>query len=182
MLPVPDANSSRFSLRVRYPRQPSRLVPVAECALVSSVASNVITVAAVPSAWGAAETVDTIQGVPHADALGLDQSATISGSDITIAAGVSSELAAGDYVTLAGETCVPPVPEVVWPALTSATSVDVLTSIGDEAHSSSQMSKAGRQFSRAKRLLTPRNRGEREVIQNHNSAARAGRFPNWRGY
>lgn len=174
---VPEPSTTRYSLRIRYPRQPGRLVVVADCAAVASTTSTTIEVDAVPSSWGASETLDVVEGTPHADALMLDASGAISGTTITIAAGVESEVAADDYVCLAGETCIPPVPESVWPYLVAACVARVVYVIGDLPAMQGAQLMLTQAERRVRNVLAPRNRGGRELLTHHGSALRAGRFP-----
>ena len=174
---VPEPSETRYSLRLRYPRQPGRLVAVEECGLVTSTTATTIELDATPSAWGASETLDVVEGTPHADTLMLDASATISGTTVTIAAGVGSEVAAGDYVCLAGETCIPPVPESVWPYLVAACVARVVYVIGDVAAIQAAQIMAAQAERRVRSVLAPRNRGARELVTHHNSALRGGRMP-----
>lgn len=178
LLPTPDTTG--YTLRIRYPRQPARLVQTTAAASVSSKGASTIVVASVPSAFGSAATVDVVEGTPHGDVLMSDASATISSTTLTIAAGVDTEVAAGDYVCLAGQTCVPPIPESVWPLLVAETSLAVLRAIGDDAaipHAERTVMEA---LAHVRNVLAPRNRGERQMVINRSSSLRAGRLPGWR--
>lgn len=182
LIPTPDV--TQYSLRVRFPRQPARLVAVSACAKVSSTTSTVITTAAtVPTAWGSSETLDCVQGGLHADALGLDLAGTsISGTSITVSAGVPSELAANDYVCLAGTSCVIPLPESVWPLLVELVNVDVLRRIGADQTLLGQAIQAAQARRNAVRdVLEPRSRGESQRPIRRYSPLRLGRYPHgWR--
>lgn len=178
LLPTPA--ESGFSLRVRFPRQPPRLVAVSACAVVASTTSTVITTTAtVPTAWTASETLDLNEGTPHGDALGLDLAGTsISGTSITIAAGVPSELAAGDYVSLAGHGCTLPVPEVVYHLLVDLVIVEVLRRIGsDPADLQEARDAAAASMVHVRDILEPRDRGASPKPIRRNSPLRAGRLP-----
>lgn len=129
LLPTPGDTS--VSLRVRYMRRPSRLVTVAEAALIASVASGSVTVGTVPSTWGASETLDIIRGEHHGTSIADDLAATIASTTITIAGGVPDLVAAGDYVCLAGESCVVQAPDVAIPYLADMVARDVCAALGD---------------------------------------------------
>lgn len=165
LLPHPEESS--YSLRVLYPRGLMRLVTVASCARVSSKTGTTITTAAsVPSTWASSETLDIVRGSPNGQPRGIDLAGTsISGTSITISAGVPSTVVAGDYVCLDGETCIPPVPDAVWPVLVSASAREVSVALGDgplELQTAER--RADRQFAAARTLLTPRSRGASQKI------------------
>lgn len=164
LLPHPTAGG--HSLRVLYPRGLLRLVTVASCALVASTgATSITTDADVPSAWSSSETLDVVRGGPNGAPRGTDLAGTsISGTSITVSAGVPSTVAAGDYVCLAGETCIPPVPDVAWPALVAGASLEVLRAIGDPAGVPDARERLAEAGLRAQKLLTPRSRGASRKI------------------
>jgi hypothetical protein len=130
---LPTPTQSTGTIRVRYLRDPSRLVPVASAGLVSSTTSTTIVIASAPSAFGTtpAYRIDVVEGTPSGDLLMQDASATRSTTTMTILAGVSTSVAAGDYVCLAGETCVPPLPRAAFPWLVAKASHEVLVALGD---------------------------------------------------
>ena len=176
LLPTPDA--SGYTLRIRYPRQPARLVQTSAAALITSTPTSIkAVVSSVPSAFGSVATVDVVEGTPHGDVLLADKSATISGTDVTITAGLGSEVAAGDYVCLAGQTCVPPIPELVWPLLVAETSLAVLRAVGDPEGIADARERLAEERVHVRNVLAPRNRGESQKLVNHYSALRGGRFP-----
>lgn len=175
---VPAPTETKYQLRVRFPRQPPRLVQTSACALVSSTTATTITTnATVPSAWASSETLDIVQGDPHGDVIGLDLAGTsISGTSITIAAGVPSEAASGDYVCLDGDSCVIPLPESVYSYLVDLLTVWALQRIGDPlAEQAKELAMATR--ASVQEVLEPRSRGERRVPIRRHSPLRLGRYP-----
>lgn len=172
---LPTPTETRHSLRLLYPREPSRLVTVASCAVVSSTTSTTITTSdTVPSAWGSSETLDIVSPVTGRHR-GVDQAGTsISGTSITISAGVPSGTAALDYVCLAGETCVPPIPKAVWRLLVAETTLEVLEAIGDPHRLiATTIEKRNRAEMKARDLLAPRNRGaSRRIVDRHSPGRR----------
>ncbi len=173
---LPHPTVTQYTLRVAYSRGLLRLARVSECARVSSKGATTITTAAtVPSTWGASETLDIVRGSPNGQPRDIDLAGTsISGTSITIAAGVPSTVVAGDYVCLDGETCVPPVPDIVWPVLVDGTALElcrVFTDMEGVAVCSSRLAESIR---RAEELLTPRSRGASQKIVNYSSRLRRG--------
>lgn len=95
------------TLRVTYNRRLSKLVLLAEVGVVTVIASNVVTIAAAPSAFGLGITYyDFVRSTPHFDLLAMDGIATRSGTTMTFVTTVPSRLAVGDHVCLAGESTV----------------------------------------------------------------------------
>lgn len=163
---LPHPTSSAYSLRVKYPRGLLRLVRVSDCARVASKGATTITTAAtVPSAWTATETLDIVRGGPNGQPRDIDLAGTlISGTSITIAAGVPSTVVAGDYVCLDGETCIPPVPDAVWPVLVSGTALRVARVFGDAPGVADLERQTGEDYTLAKKIVNPRSRGASQKI------------------
>ncbi len=178
---VPTPTDTSYTLRMRWHRQPARLVAVSAAALVTGVTGTTITCASIPSSIATPLDVDVVEGTPHGDVLQTDAAATIAASVFTIAAGVDAEIAAGDYVCIAGETCIPPIPEAVWPLLVGLVAHEVIDAYGDgDAYARSEK-RIHRRRELAKRMLTPRNKGETPKLINRHSSLRGGRFPRWLG-
>lgn len=164
ILPTPTV--STYSLAFKIARQPSRHVAVSSCAVVASSTSTTITTSAtVPSAWTSSQTLDIVRaetGMPwiYTTTLPtLDLAGTsISGTSITVSAGLPSDLPAGCYVCLAGETCVPAIPESVYPVLVHASAMLVLEALGDP-RAQSEAALLETAIAVARKLLEPRNSG-----------------------
>ncbi len=173
LLPVPQVGN--YFLRVLYPIEPPRLVPVSSCAVVASASGTTITTAAtVPTAWGANEGLDAINAgtgrIREMDLAGT----SISGTSITVVAGVGS-VAANDYIALDGESCVPPIPSVAWPVLVDATTLRVCRALGDQPNITASVEKQlAQSYREARDLLSPRNRGASEHMVAYNSPLRRG--------
>jgi hypothetical protein len=163
---LPHPTTTAYLVRIKYPRGLMRLVPLASAARVTSATATVITTTAtVPSTWSASETLDVISGRPNGSPRGIDQAGTlISGTSITIAAGVPDGTALGDYVCLDSETVIPPVPDVVWPVLVAGASVEVLRAIADPGGTMEAKERLGEAMTRARALLSPRSRGASQKI------------------
>jgi hypothetical protein len=173
---LPHPTATEYLVHVYYPRGLLRLVPTASCALIASkTATTITTSATVPSGWASSETLDIVRGSPNGQPRGIDQAGTsISGTSITISAGVPSGTVAGDYVCLDGETCVPPVPDVVWPVLVDGAALEVLRAIGDPAGTQDAERRLGESVRSARALLEPRSRGASKKIVARYSPLRRG--------
>ena len=177
LLPTPSQTDG--SLRIKYRRRPSRLVPVSSCAVVSVVSPPpvpqiITTAAAVPLSWGADELLDLVEATPNADTLGDDVAGSvIGGTSVTVAAGVPDELAAGDFVCLAGETCVPQVPQAAIPFLTVLGAYEVCVTLGDREGAAGLERLVSTRKREAMALIAERSR-ERQVVINRSSHLRQG--------
>lgn len=96
-------------LRVTYQRRFSKLTLVSNCALISAIVGQVITIAALPSGWAANDVVDQQAAQPQFDTYGPATIASISTLDLTMTGDIS-DLVAGDYLCPPGMTCVPQCP------------------------------------------------------------------------
>ena len=106
--------ASSGTVRVKYQQRPGLFVLEASCGLISDVTSGVVTVDAFPSDFAATEAYDFVRGTANygTRAIDVEPTAVDSGArTLTFAtADIPSGLAAGDFVCLAGETCLPPFP------------------------------------------------------------------------
>lgn len=147
--------------RIYYHLRPGKLVEVSECALITDVTSNVITVSAFPTGFDTAGLkYDLIRGSAAFDSLNhsISRSAIDTGAlTITFAASdVSSELAVGDYVTIEDETPIPQIPVEWFNYLAQLTAVQILESIGDHEAMKTAMTKLGRIEQNMLTLISPR--------------------------
>ncbi len=172
---LPHPTQSAYSLRVIYPRGLLRLVRTSDCAVISSkTATTITTTATVPSAWASSETIDIVSHRPNGKVLAIDQAGTsIATTNVTILAGVPSDAAAGNFVCLDGETCVPPVPDVMWPVLVAATGLELmLAGIGNESEIAAAAARTKAAKDAARSMLAPRSRGASKKIVAHGSPLR----------
>lgn len=129
LYPTPSAADT---LRMFYFMRPSKLVPVTECAQITAIdtGTNTLTVTA-PSTWSTSDTFDLIDSKSGYRVLSTDLTASaVSTTSITLSS-LSSDLAVGDYVALAGETCFPFIPREYHGLLVHTTIAELLESIGD---------------------------------------------------
>lgn len=173
---LPTPSQSVGYIRVRYQRDPSRLVAVSACGLVTTKNATTITISAAPAGFGSTLTVDVVEGTPSGDTLMLDASATRTTTVITISAGVNSEVAAGDYVCLAGETCIPPLPRVAFPWLVAKCSHETLIALGDMEGARALEGTVLLRRQEVRDVLAERSRTRPKVI-NRNSPMRTAGMP-----
>lgn len=89
-----------------YYRMPAQLVPVEECAQVTAIAGNVVTVASVPSTFVGGGELDIVSQQPGFYVLLKDsEPVSIVGSDIEFAV-LPLDVKVGDWICLSGQSCV----------------------------------------------------------------------------
>ena len=127
----PTPSSTQYTLRLYYFIRPSRLVPVSECARITAISGNEVTLS-IPSGWLNTDTFDLVKGRAYFSTLGIDLTASsVAGGVITFDQDIPASLVVGDYVTLAEETCFPYLPPEGHVALIQATVTAALESMGD---------------------------------------------------
>lgn len=131
----PTPTSSNYTLRLAYFRRPSKFVLTTACAQITSIDTvlNQVVVSSLPSTMTSGTSVDFVQGSSPYDLLGMDSSiSSVAGTTITFSS-LPTDLAIGDYISLAGEACVPMVPEEMIPFLVQAALCVCLASKKDKS-------------------------------------------------
>jgi len=158
------------TLRITYFRRMNKLVLEESAGKVASfnAGAKTITLTSAPSAWSGSQAYDIIQGTPHFSHRTVDATASISGTTLTFTAALPTDLAAGDYVALAGETPICQAPLELHDVLVARTAYAWLRAKGDP--------KAG-DFKTvldelrhdALSLISPRVQGSPKVLINFNA-------------
>ena len=129
----PTPTNSNYTLRLAYIRRPSKFVLTTACAQITAISGTTITVASLPSTMTTNTSIDFVQGSSPYDLLQMDTAiATASGTTLTFAS-VPTDLAVNDYISLAGEACVPMIPEELIPFLVQSALVICLASKKDNS-------------------------------------------------
>jgi hypothetical protein len=158
------------TLRLLYMRRPSSFVLPSACAQITSIdtGTNQVAVSALPSTMTTATLIDFVQANSPYDLLSMD--ATISGVSGTTLdfSSLPTDLAVGDYICLAGQTCVPMIPEEMVDLLVQAALCTCLSSKKDksvelELQKLEELKKAFIE------MLTPRTKSDDKKIVNRNS-------------
>lgn len=177
LLPIPNETAT---LRMRYYLRPSRLVSVASCGVIDASATSAaytVDVATVPSGFPATSGqayFDIVQGRPNFDALVIQKGGTRSSSpsdrfsfDLAdIPEATRTEIASDltllrtDYLCLAGETPVIPLPVELHEAVNRLTTAALCRSIADHAAADSHEDLGARELQNAATGLSPRVDGE----------------------
>lgn len=125
------------SLRFSYYRRPSKLVATSAVAVVASVntgTDTITTSATIPGTFSTSTPLDIVRAKPGFGCLAVDQTATVaSGTTITLNTDLPTDIAAGDYVCLAGESPVPQIPVELHGLLGQATACAWLEAQNDQS-------------------------------------------------
>lgn len=168
LVPTPTA---ALTLRLGYFRRPNRLVTAAECAVVATAsATDVTTSAAVPATFVADAELDFVKATPGFDGLQEDVAITLvsTSTAFRIDENASSDIAAGDYVCLAGESPIPQIPVELHPLLAQRVVVRALEALGLQEKQAAAEATAERMRVAVTGLLTPRVEGSaRKIVNRH---------------
>jgi hypothetical protein len=180
LLPAPS--SSAYTMRVRYYRRPSTLDTVDNCGAIYTAASETINISALsatppytaapPTVIGVGTYIDIVRGAGMfdplesnlvvltvgADDLDLDPTTPITSTEIASTA--FGQIRRVDYVTRAGHTPYPPIPEALWPVLVSATCRAFCEAVGDSRGLEAAAAMYNRRVKTALDVLSPRVDGE----------------------
>jgi len=118
------------NLRLTYFHRRNQLVPVAQAGQVLNVVGTLVTLSSVPDDWAAQTEVDFVMGEPNFDV--FKRSAVIqarAGFDLTFLSADITDLAAGDWISLEGETPIPAIPLEAFDVLIQAVVVRILLAL-----------------------------------------------------
>jgi hypothetical protein len=163
------------TLRLNYFIRPNQLVDVTACAQILSVnlATNQITCSAIPANFSILNTFDIVKANPGFDCTAIDQSATsVSSGVITFTSALPSNISPGDYVCLAGQSCVVQVPVELQPLLYQYVIIRLLSAQGDHTALKEAMSELEQLERNASVLLAPRVQGSVKRVVNSRSITR----------
>tara|TARA_R100000655_G_scaffold17334_1_gene37078 strand:- start:5734 stop:6681 length:948 start_codon:yes stop_codon:yes gene_type:complete len=174
---VPTTLAGNPSLLCWYRLPPNKLVQSTAVAKVTSVVGNVVNVESIPSTLQATTQIDFCQGrsgssiyaydIPIAGIVGTTQITFAAAADIP------TQLTAGDYISLSGESYVVNwLPNEAFPLLETLTCQRMLQSISDYEGVKMLNEDAQLETQNLLKILEPRIDGESEIIVNYNSLAR----------
>lgn len=166
----PMPTSSSDTLRLLYFRRPSKFVLPSACAQILSIDTNLnqVVVSALPSTMTTNTQVDFVQANSPYDILDMDSAITsVSGTTLTFSS-LPDDLAVGDYICLAGESCVPGIPEELIPILVQAALCTALSSKKDKSVEL-ELQKLNQMKDSILSMLTPRVKSSDKKIVNPNS-------------
>lgn len=167
LYPTPVQTNS--ILRLNYFIRPGQLVDTTTCAQVSSVnlIANTITCTSVPAAYSTLNTFDIVKAQPGFDYTAIDQAVTsIIAGVITFTSALPTNISAGDWICLAGTSCVVQVPVELQPLLTQYVVVRVLSAQGDDKALKAALAELESLEKNAGLLLAPRVQGSVKRVVN----------------
>jgi len=176
LAPAPSVTSGNLK-QYFYLRRP-RLVAATAVAAITAIntSTRVVTCSGgLPSAFTSSTPFDLTRAKAPHDTLGFDLAATKSGNDLTFAATLPTELAVGDYVSLADQTYLIPLPAELFPLLVRAVVGRIHEALGDPRAKFNE-AKLELIEEKARTLIAPRVDGRSPRIVNRHSPLRGGRM------
>lgn len=175
------AVSQSCSLVLLLEVSPGRLVLSSSVATVSAIdrTNNIVSVAGNPSGYGGAVEYDFVQQLGYGNSvLGIGLTPTqVSGTDYTFADGdIPETLQIGDYLTLAGTTPVPNMPDEAVITLIHAVSARIFKMRGDMDMLRAEQAELTNAIIYLERALADRAEGARNTLQPTTNLLRVGRF------
>jgi hypothetical protein len=182
---VPTPSTTAGTLRIKYTTRRGKLVATTAAAQVSAIntGTKVVTCTTVPAAWVDTSAYDLVQAKPGFDTLAIDQgvsavSAGASGT-LTFDDTLPTDLAVGDWVSLAWETPVVQLPMEQHGTLELVVASGMLEAVGDYAVAQAYDLKVAKALASWSNMASPRVKLRTRKIINHNSLMRSGRQRRW---
>lgn len=154
-------------VRLVYIVNPNKQVLAAAATNIASKTDSTITLVTTPSGFGSPLTFDVIHGKEPFDFVhhGFDRVGTLAAGVITYTDGLGTlDMAAGDYVTLPGQTPVVMLPEPVAWLLAQQTAIRCLEGLGDSDGMQAASQVAQTMTRNITNLLTGRVKGDPKVV------------------
>ena len=129
----PAPSNSGDSLRVYYYRRPSNLVQLSESGKITNIDGLTVTIDTVQSSWTTSNTFDFTRGKGMFQSLGddLSISALPTTSSLTFSDTLPTDLAVGDYVSLAGTSPIAQIPYESHHVLAQLGAIKINEALGD---------------------------------------------------
>ena len=161
----PILQSPGYTLRIRYERRPSQLVATSACAQVTAVGGSTLTSA---TSIGSA-TVDVVQANPDFDVVVAAKPETISGGGpytYTFSGVALTDVSVGDWICPTGQTCIPPIPDVMQFALVDRVAAEMLDEAGDYENADRIRTALDPKLTQSMKSIEPRVPTEVPVVYN----------------
>lgn len=177
------------SMIMKFVLTPSPLCQVAQAATVASIVGHVVTLAAAgsptweldepaegpaPLSFNGQTSFDLVKATPGFEVIAFDQAGTCDGSAVTLTGTVPTNLAVGDYVSLAATSPVPQCPVVMWGLLAQSIAAALLEENGDADGHEKALAKRKLMEDSVLPLIQNRVRGAPRSITPRNNFFRAG--------
>ena len=171
------------TLRLTYFKRPNDLVLYSgtsayNCAKIATVGAGgaITTSLTIPSTFTTSASYDIIKATPLFDLLQENITASVaSGTNMTLSSTTGASV--GDYVCLAGESCIPQIPVECYALLGERVVMKICQSLGDKENYAIAKQEADDIKEQLLQLLSDRVEGEnRKIINTDNLAWRTRRF------
>jgi hypothetical protein len=184
----PGTGMGGMTLRFRYQARPARLVlqsTVGQVTAIVAAAGGVVTQVEVDEGTPPDDgtTVDWVQATPGFDVLGMDLTWELDAGVIyDIGPGVPetsagpSAAAIGDYIAPAGTTPIVQLPELLHPVLGAAVGSRVFDLMREHTKADAARKEVSAKLADLRTSLTPRIKGEAQILVNRDSPLRVGRL------
>ena len=170
---LPTPGSSTGTLEFMFVMAPSKVTPVNQSYVISNInrtTGEITVTSSIDGSLASTQKWDFVSGSQANIVMNYDMTATsFSGTSITfVTTDIPTDLVAGDYVTLAGESPFIALPQEVHPVVSAAAQCRVLEGIGDYEALKYAEDKRNRAMRAMKEALAPRNMGENKKIIDRN--------------
>lgn len=175
---VPKDGSGYSYLRQQFFLRPGDFVPTTECAQVTGIntGTKTVTCETVPADWLNTNIFDIVQAQPHFDTLGisLGVSAVTPGASGTLVFddALPDDLAVGDWICLAGQTCIVQAPPELHPLLYQRVANICLKALGMADKLKAGEEDLTRMEKGSETLITPRVEKEGKKLVNRTGILR----------
>lgn len=156
-------------LRMYYVCRPNSIVDVTACAQVTGIntALNQISVTSLPSTFSTSSPLDFVKANPGFECSAIDQTPTlIAGTVLTFGSALPTDLSIGDYLCLAGQSCVVQVPVELQPLLYQYIVVRILSAQTDTQALQSAINELKVLEENAQLMIAPRVAGKSKRVVN----------------
>lgn len=177
LYPTSEPNKT---LRMHYYRVPNRLVANADAAEVLSVDydTHVVTTSGVPAAWADGDSLCCVAGRPGFSLRFAAQDA-VSVSSPTVQFADASEVQAGDWLALEGESPIPQIPLEAHPILAQASLVQIMEALGDMNGLKSSQGRYEQLMANYLKVATPRVEEQPRVLASRTGLRFGGGRSRW---
>lgn len=176
---LPSDGGGWPTLRMSIIMRPNDLVAQTSAAQITAINTGTKTLSftsgTIPTSWTTASTFDLIQQKPHFDWLAIDQVITsVTTTAIIFSSTLPTDLAVGDWVSLAGQSTVVQCPLELQPLLAQEVANLCLKAQGDQVALKLGLEEAKMLEERALVTITPRVQNEGKKVTNRTGVLRRG--------
>jgi len=170
------------TIRFRIERQPSQLCSVTEAAQITSISGQVVGVNNIPTDWTTSLTYDLINGQPQFQSKGDDfvvSNLNIGASLITFTTTLPTNLAIGDWISVANTSPIPQIPYQCFPYLAQSVANLAMAGMADSGPYQDGVRKEALMKEDLLKLMQPRDMGNVQTIINRGGLFDNGAFWGW---